>query len=56
MNKDLNPFKNLKDDLPAGLVVFLVSMPLCLGLAMVSGAPLLSGVIAGIMEGSWLAA
>ena len=51
MNKDLNPFKNLKDDLPAGLVVFLVSMPLCLGIAMVSGAPLLSGVIAGIIGG-----
>jgi MFS superfamily sulfate permease-like transporter len=51
MNKDLSPFKNLKDDLPAGLVVFLVSMPLCLGIAMVSGAPLLSGVIAGIIGG-----
>ena len=51
MNKDLNPFKNLKSDLPGGFVVFLVSLPLCLGIAMVSGAPLLSGVIAGIIGG-----
>jgi len=51
MNKDLSPFKNLKNDLPAGFVVFLVALPLCLGIAMVSGAPLLSGVIAGIIGG-----
>jgi len=51
MKKDLNPFKNLKSDLPSGFVVFLVSLPLCLGIAMVSGAPLLSGVIAGIIGG-----
>jgi MFS superfamily sulfate permease-like transporter len=49
--ENLNPFKNLKSDIPAGFVVFLVSLPLCLGIAMVSGAPLLSGVIAGIIGG-----
>ncbi len=42
---------NLKNDLPAGLVVFLVALPLCLGIALASGAPLFSGVIAGIVGG-----
>lgn len=42
---------NLKYDLPAGLVVFLVALPLCLGVALASGAPLLAGLIAGIVGG-----
>lgn len=42
---------NLKHDLPASLVVFLVALPLCLGIALASGAPLFSGVIAGIIGG-----
>lgn len=45
-------FKNLKYDLPAGLVVFLVALPLCLGVALASGAPLLSGIISGIIGGT----
>ena len=45
-------FKNLKYDLPAGLVVFLVALPLCLGVALASGAPLLSGIISGIIVGT----
>ena len=44
--------KNLKDDLPAGLVVFLVALPLCLGIALASGAPLYSGIIAGVVGGT----
>jgi len=44
-------FKDLKHDLPAGLVVFLVALPLCLGIALASGAPLYSGLIAGIIGG-----
>lgn len=51
MNTKLNPLKNLKDDLPASIVVFLVAMPLCLGIAMASGAPLFSGLISGIIGG-----
>ncbi|MDQ3291839.1 MAG: SulP family inorganic anion transporter [Bacteroidota bacterium] len=43
--------KNLSSDLPSGLVVFLVALPLCLGISLASGAPLLSGVIAGIVGG-----
>jgi MFS superfamily sulfate permease-like transporter len=44
-------FKDIKYDLPAGLVVFLVALPLCLGVALASGAPLFSGVITGIVGG-----
>ncbi len=42
---------NLRFDLPAGLVVFLIALPLCLGIAHASHAPLLSGLIAGIVGG-----
>jgi MFS superfamily sulfate permease-like transporter len=38
-------------DIPAGIVVFLVALPLCLGIALASGAPLLGGIIAGIVGG-----
>lgn len=48
-------FSNLKNDLPASIVVFLVAMPLCLGIALASGAPLFSGVIAGIVGGTIVA-
>lgn len=43
--------KHLKDDIPASLVVFLVALPLCLGIALASGAPLLSGLVTGIVGG-----
>ncbi|MBI1193860.1 MAG: SulP family inorganic anion transporter [Bacteroidetes bacterium] len=44
-------FKHWKKDLPAGLVVFLVAMPLCLGVALASEAPLMAGIIAGVIGG-----
>lgn len=44
-------FANLKSDLPSGIVVFLVALPLCLGIALASGAPFFSGMIAGIIGG-----
>ncbi|SMC74554.1 SulP family inorganic anion transporter [Moheibacter sediminis] len=47
----MNLFKYWKKDVPASLVVFFVALPLCLGIALASGAPLFSGVIAGIIGG-----
>lgn len=41
----------LKFDLPAGLSVFLVALPLCMGVALASGAPLYSGLLSGIIGG-----
>ncbi|KHL24971.1 membrane protein [Croceibacterium mercuriale] len=43
--------KTVRADFPASVVVFLVALPLCLGVALASGAPLFSGVIAGIVGG-----
>ena len=44
-------FRQIGKDLPASLVVFFVAVPLCLGIALASGAPLLAGLIAGILGG-----
>lgn len=44
-------FKYLSKDLPSSVVVFLVALPLCLGIALASGAPLFSGLISGIVGG-----
>ncbi|OFB38827.1 carbonic anhydrase [Mycolicibacterium sp. (ex Dasyatis americana)] len=41
----------LRYDLPASLVVFLVALPLSLGIAVASGAPVLAGIIAAIVGG-----
>ena len=41
----------LRHDLPAGLSVFLVALPLCLGIALASGAPLYAGLLSGIIGG-----
>jgi len=43
--------KNISPDLLAGSIVFLVSVPLCLGIALASGAPLIAGIISGIVGG-----
>jgi MFS superfamily sulfate permease-like transporter len=50
-------FAHWKQDLPASVVVFLVALPLCLGIAVASGAPAFAGVIAGVVGGilvGWL--
>jgi carbonic anhydrase len=60
MTNNLNIFKrklrvyrkrNFKFDFIAAAVVFLVAIPLCLGIALASGAPLMSGVLSGIIGG-----
>lgn len=43
--------KTVPRDLASGLVVFLVALPLCLGVALASNAPLFSGIVAGILGG-----
>ena len=43
--------KNLFADIKAGIVVFLVALPLCLGIAMACKVPLFSGIIAGVIGG-----
>lgn len=42
---------NLRHDVPASLVVFLVALPLSLGIAIASGAPIIAGVIAAVVGG-----
>jgi MFS superfamily sulfate permease-like transporter len=47
----LGLLKSPRADLVAGSVVFLVALPLCLGIAVASGAPPLAGIVAGIVGG-----
>lgn len=51
-NQRLREVKQLlQADLPASLVVFLVALPLCLGIAQASGANPIAGVVAGVIGG-----
>jgi MFS superfamily sulfate permease-like transporter len=49
--KNTSLFGSWKQDLPASIVVFLVALPLCLGIAAASEAPPIAGLIAGIVGG-----
>ncbi|MCC5791601.1 MAG: SulP family inorganic anion transporter [Legionellaceae bacterium] len=44
-------FAHARHDLQASIVVFLVALPLCLGIALASEAPMFSGIIAGVIGG-----
>ncbi|NUW47099.1 SulP family inorganic anion transporter, partial [Nonomuraea rhodomycinica] len=46
-----NVLRTLRYDVPASLAVFLVAVPLSLGIAMASGAPLAAGLIAAVVGG-----
>ncbi|CAG7857569.1 hypothetical protein MCAMS1_02443 [biofilm metagenome] len=50
-DEDFSLSENFNRDIPAGIAVFLVSIPLSLGIALASGAPLFSGLITGIVGG-----
>ena len=41
----------LRTDFPASIIVFLVALPLCMGIATASGAPAMTGIITGIVGG-----
>ena len=51
----MEKMKQIVADIPASLVVFLVALPLCMGIAIASGVPpalgLITGVVAGIVTG-----
>jgi MFS superfamily sulfate permease-like transporter len=51
MSQSPSMFGYPKEDLVAGAVVFLVALPLCLGIAVACGVPPISGLVAGIVGG-----
>lgn len=51
MSREKSFFANAKSDLTAGLIVFLIALPLCLGIAQASHAPLFAGIVSGIIGG-----
>ena len=51
MHQHPSMFSYPKADAVAGLVVFLVAVPLCLGIAVACGVPPVSGLVAGIVGG-----
>jgi MFS superfamily sulfate permease-like transporter len=43
--------KNLQKDIPASIALFLVALPLCIGIAHACGLPVIQGLIAGMVGG-----
>ncbi len=53
MTNEHNPeqVSHIKSDLLASIVVFLVALPLCMGISIASGVPVAAGLISGIVGG-----
>ena len=43
--------RDMASNLVSGLIVFLVALPLCLGVALASGTPLFAGIVSGVIGG-----
>lgn len=50
-SKKQSIFSHFKSDVVSGLIVFLIALPLCLGIAQAAHAPLFSGIVAGALGG-----
>jgi MFS superfamily sulfate permease-like transporter len=51
MRQTSSYLRSMGSDIPSSIVVALVALPLCLGIALASNAPLFSGIISGIIGG-----
>ena len=49
--KETGLLQYVRSDFSSSIIVFFVALPLCLGIALASGAPLFAGIIAGIIGG-----
>lgn len=51
MNASNGFFATWRQDVPAAIVVFLIALPLCVGIALASGAPAFAGIVSGVIGG-----